>query len=55
MGFDEGHIRYFDDKDALDTWLDAQREWACLEDNEMTYVLLAWDLGPTFVTSGHLY
>lgn len=55
MGFDGGHKKYFDTQEDMETWLDSQREWACQEDNEMSYVILKWDLGPTFVTSGHYW
>lgn len=55
LGYDHGHVRYFDTQEEMDEWLDGQREWACLEDNEMTFVILQWDLGPNFVTTGHFY
>lgn len=55
MNLGTEHVKFFDSKEEMSEWLDGQREWACLEDNQMAYVILKWDLGPNFIYSGEFY
>ena len=40
------HVSFFDSRDGLDKWMEAQRGWAKCEDNHIAWMVYQWDLGP---------
>lgn len=40
------HVEFFQNKAALDAWIEKQREWSRLEDNYIAFQAYGWAWGP---------
>lgn len=46
-------VKYHDNKQALETFLEEKRTWALSDDNEVKIEVYAWDQGPQYKSQHH--